>query len=135
MPGTRVTRDTWTILARAFLIAVMMALAMMLMAFGFVYLLTPGASLPVSAAIMLLVFALVFIAAAVLLQRTGAGQTTSIIGGAAVALGFTIFIVTLCSGIIGLQAGAVTLETDTLIGGFAIALVASVIINQLTLKL
>ena len=135
MPGTRVTRDTWTVLARAFLIAVLMALAMMLMAFGFVYLLTQSTSLPVSAGILLLVFALAFIAATVLLQRTGAGQTTALIGGAAVAMGFTIFLVTLCGGIIYLQSGTAPLETDTLVGGFAIALVASVIINQLTLKL
>lgn len=135
MPGTRVTRDTWTVLARAFLIAVLMALAMMLMAFGFVYLITQSTSLPVSATIILLVFALAFIAATVLLQRTGAGQTTAIIGGAAVALGVTIFIVTLCSGALYLQSGTAAVETDTLIGGFAIALVASVIINQLTLKL
>lgn len=135
MPGMSVTRSTWMILARAFLIAVVMAFAMMLMAFGFVYLLTPGASLPVSAAIMLLVFALAFIAAAVLLQRTGAGQTTAMIGGAAVALGFTIFIVTLCSGVFFLQGNTVALETDMLVGGFALSLVASVIINQLTLKI
>jgi hypothetical protein len=84
---------------------------------------------------MLLVFALAFVAAAVLLQRTGAGQTTAMIGGAAVALGFTIFIVTLCSGIYFLQSNTSALETDMLVGGFAIALVASVIINQLTLKI
>ncbi|CAJ37524.1 hypothetical protein [Methanocella arvoryzae] len=135
MPRTRVTRDTWTALARAFLIAVLMALVMMLMAFGFVYLLNPGASLPISAAVMLLAFALAFIAAAVLLQRTGAGQTTAIIGGAAIAMGFTIFVVTLCTGVLYLQSGAAAVETDTMVGGFAIALVASVIINQLTLKL
>ena len=135
MPGVSVTRDTWMVLARAFLIAVVMALAMMLMAAGFMYLLKPDASLPISAAIMLLVFALAFIASAVLLQRIGAGQATSLIGGAAIAVGFTAFIVTLCSGVLSLQSGAVALETDTLVGGFAIALVASVVINQLTLKL
>ena len=134
MPRTSVTRDTWTMLARAFLIAAIMAVAMMLMALGFIKLFT-NFSLPVSSAIVLLVFALTFLAAAVLLQRTGASQTTSILGGSAVALGFTIFAVALCSGLFYLLSGTAVLETDTLVGGFALALVASVIINQLTLKL
>ena len=134
MPRTSVTRDTWTILAKAFLIATIMAVAMMLMAFGFIKLLT-NFSLPVSSAIVLLVFALTFIAAAVLLQRTGASQMTATIGGVAIASGFTIFAVTLCSGAFYLLSGTASLETDTLVGGFALALVASVIINQLTLKL
>ena len=134
MPRTSVTRDTWTILARAFLIAAIMALAMMLMAFGFIKLLT-NFSLPVSSAILLLVFAVTFLAAAVLLQRTGASQMTALIGAGAVALGFTIFVVALCSGLFYLLSGTAMLETDTLVGGFALALVASVIINQLTLKL
>lgn len=112
-----------------------MAVVMMLIAFGFMSLLRPGASLPVSMAITLVVFALSFVAVAVLLDKTGSGRTASLVGGAAVALGMTLFVVAIISGLFYAAKGMASLETETLLAGFAISLIASVVINQLTIKL
>lgn len=134
------TGDTRSALLRAFIIAILMAAVMMLMAFGFIYLTntfkeTGNASLPVSSAIVLLFFALSFIVSAVLLDRNGVGQTTSLIGGAAVALALTVCIISVVCGLYYLPKMPYNEIWELLLTGFALALVASVIINQLTLKL
>ncbi|MCD1293607.1 hypothetical protein CUJ83_01165 [Methanocella sp. CWC-04] len=123
-------------LARAFLTSFAMSLTMMLMAFGFMYLFDPNSAheLPVSTAIILVVFALSFIASAVLLERSGMAQAPALIGGAAIAMGLTMFLVSIMCGVFYLYDGMLELETDTLITGFAVCLILSVVIDRLVLK-
>ncbi|OPY28981.1 MAG: hypothetical protein A4E28_01138 [Methanocella sp. PtaU1.Bin125] len=122
--------------ARAFAVTVTMAALMMLMALGFMHLLSGEASLPVSTAIVLVVFALSFVASAVLLDRAGTGQVQSLIAGAVIAMGMTILILTVYSGIIFVQNGGLdSLDLETLLYGFAASLIVSVIVDRLVLKI
>ncbi len=127
-------------IARAIAIAAVMSVAMILMAFGFIQLCEGKADLPVSMAIVLIVFAISFIAAFALMERAGSGQTSSLIAGAAVALCATVFVASLLTGIVyivgnpGFLNDGVT-DLNTLLTGFAVCLVASFIINRFTLKL
>lgn len=122
--------------ARAFMVTVTMAVLMMLIAFGFMHLLSNEASLPVSMAIILVVFALSFVASAVLLDRSGTGQVQSLIAGAIIALGTTILILTAYSGAIFVGNGNLNnLDLETLLYGFAAALIVSVVIDRLVLKI
>jgi len=122
--------------ARAFVVTVTMAALMMLIAFGFMHLLSSEASLPVSMAIILVVFALSFVASAVLLDRSGTGQIQSLIAGAIIALGLTILILTVYSGIVFVGNGNLNnMDLETLLYGFASALIVSVIIDRLVLRI
>jgi hypothetical protein len=128
------------IIARAIAISAIMSIVMMLMALGFMQLLSGGADLPVSTAIVLIVFAVSFIAAVVLMERAGSDQTSSIVGGAAIALCVTILVIALVSGVAyigghGDLMNSPGTDLNTLLTGFAICLVASLVINRLTLKL
>ena len=124
--------------ARAFVVTVTMAVLMMLIALGFMHLLPirTEASLPVSMAIVLVVFALSFVASAVLLDRAGTGQIQSLIAAAVIALGITILIITVYSGIIFVGNGNLNnIDLETLLYGFASALIVSVVIDRLVLKI
>lgn len=122
--------------ARAFAVTITMTVLMMLIALGFMHLLSSEASLPVSMAIILVVFALSFVASAVLLDRSGTGQVQSLIAGAVIAIGITILILTVYSGIIFVGNGNLNnLDLETLLYGFAAALIVSVIIDRLVLKI
>ena len=128
------------IIARAIAISAIMSIVMMLMALGFMQLLSGSADLPVSTAIVLIVFAVSFIAAVVLMERAGSDQTSSLVGGAAIALCMTALVIAMVSGVsyIGGHGDLVNspgTDLNTLLTGFAICLVASLIINRLTLKL
>lgn len=122
-------------LVRAFSISIGMALLMMLMAFGFMYIFTVKYELPVSFAIVLMAFAISFIASSVLLNRIGAGSISSLIGGAAMASGLTILLVAAGCGIYYINASLTDVGADTLLAGFAACLIVSMVINSLTLRL
>lgn len=124
-----------TIVAKAFVVTVAMAVVMMLIAFGFMYLFSPQMSIPVSMAVILVVFALSFVASAVLLDRAGTGQVQSLIAGAVVALGITVLVLTAGCGVYYVQQGMLALDLETLLVGFAVALIASVVIDRLILKI
>jgi hypothetical protein len=140
MAGFKNETGPGAVIARAIAISAIMSVAMILMALGFIQLCSGNADLPVSTAIVLIVFAVSFIAAFVLMERAGSGQTSSLIGGAAVALCATIFVASLLSGIAyiagnnGFLSNSGT-DLNTLLTGFAVCLVASLIINRFTLKL
>jgi len=91
-------------------------------------------SLPLSLAIVFVVFAVSFIAATVLLDKASNGLLAAFMGGAAVALSVTIFIIALVSGAYFLIDKMELPGLDRLLTGFAICLIASLVINRLTLK-
>lgn len=140
MAGFKNETSPGAVIARAIAISVIMSVAMILMALGFMQLCSPEANLPVSTAIVLIVFAVSFIAAFVLMERAGSDQTSSLIGGAVIALCATIFVASLLTGIsyiagnTGFYNNSDT-NLNTLLTGFAVCLVASLIINRFTLKL
>lgn len=136
MAGFKEETGPGMVIARALVVSVIMALAMMLMAFGFMYLFSANAELNVPTAVFLIVFAISFIIAAILLERSGISQVSSLIGGMAVALCATILVVALVSGIYFIQKAMLyTVDSNTILTGFAICLIASLVINRLTLKL
>lgn len=136
MAGFKEETGPGMVIARALVVSVIMALAMMLIAFGFMYLFSANAELNVPTAVFLIVFAISFIIAAILLERSGISQVSSLIGGMAVALCATILVVALVSGIYFIQKAMLyTVDSNTILTGFAICLIASLVINRLTLKL
>ena len=87
-------------------------------------------------AIALVIFAVSFVAAAVLMDRAGTGQVQSLITGGVVALCVTAFILTIYGGVKLVSDGGLNdLDMETLLIGFAISLIASVIIDRLVLKI
>jgi hypothetical protein len=122
------------VIGKALVISLIISLLMMLMSFGFMYLFS-GMSLPLSTAIMLVVFAVSFIAAAVLLDRASDDLLASFIGGGAVALSATVFVVALVSGAYFLIDKMEMPGIDVLLTGFAVCLIASLVVNRLTLRL
>lgn len=123
------------VIGKALAISVVVSLLMMLTSFGFMYLFSPGMSLPLSTAILLVVFAISFIAATVLLDRASDDLLASFMGGAAVAFSVTIFVVALVSGAYFLMDKMKLPGLDALLTGFAVCLIASLVINRLTLRL
>ena len=123
------------VIARALAISAGMSLLMMLATIGFMYLFSDNAKLPLPLAALLIVFAISFIAAAVLIDRASEDLLASFMGGAAVALSVTIFITALVSGITGIADKMTLPGIDLLLTGFAVCLVASLVINRLTLQI
>lgn len=123
------------VIGKALAISVVVSLLMLLTSFGFMYLFSPGMSLPLSTAILLVVFAISFIAATVLLDRASDDLLASFMGGAAVAFSVTIFVVALVSGAYFLMDKMKLPGLDALLTGFAVCLIASLVINRLTLRL
>jgi len=99
MAGFGTAKDAWPALIRAFTVSIVMAVLMLLVTFGFMYAVpqvkSGDWSPPVSLAVLVVIFALSFVAALVLIERTGAGQVPAIAGGAAaiVAVGLGPLIV------------------------------------------
>ncbi len=122
------------VIVKALLISFTLAVAMMLLSLGFMRLLS-GTGLDLSMAALLVVFAVSFIAAAVLLERMSDDLVASFMGGAAVALGVTVFVVALVSGVYFLLDMMPLPGIDTLLTGFAICMIAGLVINRLTLKI
>jgi hypothetical protein len=128
-------------IARAFAVSITMALLMVLMALGFISVIphfihgedfSQWLMVPLGAALVL--FALSFVASAVLFDRSGTGQLQSIIVGAIVALGITVLVLIAYAGAEYVNGGKMTLDNETLLAGFAIALIGSAIIDRLILK-
>jgi hypothetical protein len=74
------------------------------------------------------------VASAVLIDRAGTGQMQSVIVGAIVALGITVLVLTAYAGAKYANDGAISLDNETLLAGFALALICSAIIDRLILK-
>jgi hypothetical protein len=125
------------VIVKALGVSIVVSLLMLLTSLGFIYLFSPGMDVPLSTALLLVVFALSFVAAAVLLDRASDNLLASFMGGGAVALSATVFVVALVSGIYFLinTDKMILPGMDMLLTGFAICLIASLIINRLTLKL
>jgi hypothetical protein len=123
------------VIARALAVSVVMSLFMMLATLGFIYLFSDNAKLPLPLAVLFIVFAVSFIAVAVLIDRASEDLLASFMGGAAVALSVTIFITALVSGATGIADKMTLPDLDLLLAGFAVCLIASLIINRLTLNI
>jgi hypothetical protein len=125
------------VIVKALGVSVVVSISMLLMSLGFMYLFSPGMDVPLSTALLLVVFAISFVAAAVLLERASDNMLASFMGGGAVALSATVFVVALVSGVYFLiNIDKMVLPgMDVLLTGFAICLIASLVINRLTLKL
>jgi hypothetical protein len=126
--------DPVVVIGKALGISVVISSLMVLTSLGFMYLFS-GMSLPLSMAIVLVVFAVSFIAATVLLDKASSDLFASFMGGSAVALSVTIFVIALVSGVYFLVDKMKLPGLDSLLTGFAICLIASLVINRLTLKL
>jgi hypothetical protein len=125
------------VIVKALGVSVVVSISMLLTSLGFMYLFSPGTDVPLSTALLLVVFAISFVAAAVLLERASDNMLASFMGGGAVALSATVFVVALVSGVYFLiNIDKMVLPgMDVLLTGFAICLIASLVINRLTLKL
>ncbi|HEY3272183.1 MAG TPA: hypothetical protein VGJ92_00395 [Methanocella sp.] len=141
MAATGAARGARAAVVRAFAVSITMAVLMVLMALGCMSVIPHFMSgedfshwlmVPLGAALIL--FALSFVASAVLLDRSGTGQLQSVIVGAIVALGITALVLIVYAGAISVNDGTMTLENETLLAGFAIALIGSAIIDRLILK-
>ncbi len=141
MAATGVAKGARAAVTRAFAVSITMAVLMVLMALGFMSVIPHFVSgedfshwlmVPLGAA--LIVFALSFVASAVLLDKSGTGQIQSIIVGAIVALGVTVLLLTAYAGAKYVNDGLITLDNETLLAGFALALIGSAIIDRLILK-
>jgi len=133
--------DPMMVIGKALGVSVIISVLLLLSTLGFMYLLS-GMSLPLHMAIILVVFAISFIAAAVLLDKASNDLLAAFMGGAAVALGVTVFVVALAAGvnyILDLNSHVPKLPAfpglDMLLTGFAVCLIASLIVNRLTLKI
>ncbi len=127
--------NTGAVIAKALGVSVTVSLLMLLAGLGFMYLLSPGANLPLSTAVLLVVFAVSFVAAAVLMERASDNMLASFMGGGAVALSVTVFVVALVSGAYFFIDKMALPGPDALLAGFAVCLIASLVINRLTLKI
>jgi len=125
--------DPVVVIGKALGVSAVISALMLLTSLGFMYLFS-GMSLPLSLAIVFVVFAVSFIAATVLLDKASNGLLAAFMGGAAVALSVTIFIIALVSGAYFLIDKMELPGPDLLLTGFAICLIASLVINRLTLK-
>lgn len=126
--------DPAIVIGKALGVSVVISALMMLTSLGFMYLFS-GMDLPLSMAIILVVFAISFIAATVLLDKASNDLAAAFMGGAAVALGVTVCVIALVSGAYFLTGKMNLPGLDSILTGFAICLIASLIINRLTLKL
>ncbi len=125
--------DPAVVIGKALGVSLAISLLMLLTSLGFMYLFS-GMSLPFSVAIILVVFAVSFIGATVLLDKASNDLLAAFMGGAAVALSVTIFITALVSGAYFFIDKMKLPGLDLLLTGFAICLIASLVINRLTLK-
>jgi hypothetical protein len=141
MAATGAARNARAAVVRAFAVSITMAVIVVLMALGFMSVIPRFISgedfsqwlmVPLGAALVL--FALSFVASAVLLDRSGTGQLQSVIVGAIVALGITVLVLIAYAGAKYVNDGAIGLDNETLLAGFAIALIGSAIIDRLILK-
>jgi hypothetical protein len=141
MAATGAARGARAAVVRAFAVSITMAVLTVLMALGFISVFPHFISgedfshwlmVPLGAALIL--FALSFVASAVLIDRSGTGQLQSVIVGAIVALGITALVLIVFAGAKYVNDGAITLDNETLLAGFAIALIGSAIIDRLILK-
>ncbi len=123
------------VIVKALGVSAVVSLLMLLTSLGFVYLFSPGMNMPLSTALLLVVFAVSYVAAAVLLERASDNMPAAFMGGGAVALGVTVFVVALVSGVSFLMNNMALPGPDVLLTGFAICLIASLVINRLTLKI
>jgi len=129
-------------IGRAFVVSIALAVLMVLMAIGFMSIAPHfissgdlGSWLIVPLAVALAIFALSFVVATVLLDRAGTGQWQSIAIGGILALGITVLLLTFYGGLKFVSGKGVALDDETLLAGFALALIAGAIVDRLVLKI
>ena len=121
---------------QALAISTAMAVFMIGVALGIIHILDTGSS-PMPIALMLLIFAVVFITGSVFFEERGADHTGALIGGCIAAFAATFAAVSFFSGIAYVfNGGANTLGWEQIISALALCMVASmVIIRMLSHKL
>lgn len=136
--------DPAVVIGRALGVSLAIAALMLLASLGFIYMFSSeegllpngrGIDLGGHAAVFLVVFAVSFIAAFVLLDRASSNLPASFLGGAAIAFAVTVFAVALVAGACAINDGMRLPGADLLLTGFAACLVVALIVNRLTVRL
>jgi hypothetical protein len=122
-----------SIVARALLVSFVIAIIMLLMTFGFMYIFS-GERIPATTAIVLILFAISFISSVVLLDRMGVERRSSIIGGTGIGLAMTIFLISVICGVFYIKNGMIDIDLETLLTGFGVCLITGAVINHIILK-
>lgn len=123
---------------QAIAMSVMMALIMICVVFGVIYLLSPSGVNQIPAPLILLVFAVVFIYGSVFFEKQrDVDKMYSMVGGVIVALVVTFILITLGNGLYYafFDNGLTDIGFDKLLSSVAIGMIASMIAyNYLTYK-
>lgn len=123
---------------QAIAMSVMMALIMICVVFGVIYLLSPTGDNQIPAPLILLVFAVVFIYGSVFFEKQrDVDKMYSMVGGVIVALVVTFILITLGNGLYYafFDNGLTDIGFDKLLSSVAIGMIASMIAyNYLTYK-
>ncbi len=123
---------------QAIAMSVMMAIIMICVVFGVIYLLSPSGVNQIPAPLILLVFAVVFIYGSVFFEKQrDVDKMYSMVGGVIVALVVTFILITLGNGLYYafFDNGLTDIGFDKLLSSVAIGMIASMIAyNYLTYK-
>jgi hypothetical protein len=113
---------------QALAVSTTMAVFMIGVAFGLMSM-AKSVSPPVSTAVILLIFAVIFIAGSVFFESRGADYMGSLVGGAIAALTATFSITAFYSGIrYALEGGITEIGLDQVISALAVCMVASMLL-------
>ncbi len=113
---------------QALAISTSMAVFMIGIALGIIYMVDTGSS-PMPIALLLIIFAVVFITGSVFFEERGADHVGSLIGGGIAAFAATFAAASFFSGIIYVFDGGIdTLGWEQIISALAMCMVASMII-------
>lgn len=112
---------------QALVVSTTMAVFMVGVAFGLMDMATRGLDVPMY--VMLLIFAVIFIAGSVYFESRGADYMGSLVGGAIVSLVATFSTTAFFSGVkYAVEGGVTKLGFDNVISGLAICMVASMLL-------
>ncbi|MBW6470872.1 MAG: heat-shock protein [Methanosarcinaceae archaeon] len=113
---------------QALAISTAMGVFMIGVALGIINMVTTGAS-PLPLALLLLIFAVVFITGSVFFEQRGADHVGSLVGGCIAAFAATFAVTSFFSGIIyAFNSGIETLGWEQITSALAICMVASMVI-------
>ncbi|HJH31837.1 MAG TPA: heat-shock protein [Methanosarcinaceae archaeon] len=116
---------------QALAISLSMAVFMIGVALGIINIVKTGTP-PVPFALLLLIFAIVFIAGSVFFEERGADHVGSLIGGCIAAFTATFALMSFFSGIVyALNGGITTLGWENIISALAICMVASMVMIRI----
>jgi hypothetical protein len=116
---------------QALAVSTTMAIFMIGVALGLMHMVSTG-STPVPFAIMLLIFAVIFIAGSVYFEGRGADYVGSLVGGALAAFAATFSAIAFFTGLkYAIEGGIYELGPDAVISALAICMVVSTLIIRL----